>query len=164
MRMNLKIESLVEKLQDARNHKIEPEIEGIKELLSKGCDVDGQDRNGNTLLHHVVMNGIIRMYNSVQEGTYNQPAKKFDAEYLVKNFSPNPLIKNHDGLTPAMLAAKHHQTQLWQMLSSYEQSFVANQVGTIMEEIISHQALHLSARKRVLQAAVKLTGARQRVE
>ena len=156
MRMNITIESLVEEITDKRNHQIEPQIEKIKNLLSKGCDVDGQDKHGNTLLHHVVTSGSIRMYNTVQEGEYNMPQKTFDAEYLIKNFSPNPLIKNHDGLTPAMVAAKHKQTTLWQLLSSYEQSFVASQIGGIMKEIIQHQNLNVCSRTRVLQAAQKL--------
>lgn len=156
MRMNLKIESLVEEIIDARNHQIEPQVEKIKEMLAKGCDVDGKDKNGNTLLHLVAVNGNIRMYNTVQEGEYNMPAKKFDAEYLIQNFSPNPLIKNNEGLTPAMLAAKHKQTSLWQMLSSYEQSFVATQIGSIMKEIMPHQNMHHSSKKRVLQATLRL--------
>lgn len=155
--MNIVIEGLVEEIIDAKNHKIESQIEKIKNMLSKGCDVNGQDKLGNTLLHHVVSNGSIRMYNTVQEGEYNRPDKVFDAEYLIKNFSPNPLIKNHDGLTPAMMAAKHKQTSLWQILSSYEQSFVATQIGAIMKEIIPHQNMNVSSRKRILQAAQNLS-------
>ena len=133
-------------------------------MLSKGCDVNGQDKNGNTLLHLVAVTGSIRMYNTVQEGEYNMPQKNFDAEYLIKNFAPNPLIKNHDGLTPAMLAAQHKQTALWQLLSSYEQSFVATQIGAIMKELIPHQNLNQASRKRLFNAVAKLSCNRQRME
>lgn len=164
MRMNIVIESLVEEIIDSKNHKIEPQIEKIKQMLSKGCDVNGQDKNGNTLLHLVAVTGSIRMYNTVQEGEYNMPQKNFDAEYLIKNFAPNPLIKNHDGLTPAMLAAQHKQTALWQLLSSYEQSFVATQIGAIMKELIPHQNLNQASRKRLFNAVAKLSCNRQRME
>lgn len=164
MRMNIVIESLVEEITDSKNHKIEPQIEKIKQMLSKGCDVNGQDKNGNTLLHLVAVTGSIRMYNTVQEGEYNMPQKNFDAEYLIKNFAPNPLIKNHDGLTPAMLAAQHKQTALWQLLSSYEQSFVATQIGAIMKELIPHQNLNQASRKRLFNAVAKLSCNRQRME
>lgn len=164
MRMNIVIESLVEEITDSKNHKIEPQIEKIKQMLSKGCDVNGQDKNGNTLLHLVAVTGSIRMYNTVQEGEYNMPQKNFDAEYLIKNFAPNPLIKNHDGLTPAMLAARHKQTALWQLLSSYEQSFVATQIGAIMKELIPHQNLNQASRKRLFNAVAKLSCNRQRME
>lgn len=164
MRMNIVIESLVEEITDSENHKIEPQIEKIKQMLSKGCDVNGQDKNGNTLLHLVAVTGSIRMYNTVQEGEYNMPQKNFDAEYLIKNFAPNPLIKNHDGLTPAMLAAQHKQTALWQLLSSYEQSFVATQIGAIMKELIPHQNLNQASRKRLFNAVAKLSCNRQRME
>ncbi|MBR6730751.1 MAG: ankyrin repeat domain-containing protein [Alphaproteobacteria bacterium] len=162
--MNIVIESLVEEITDSENHKIEPQIEKIKQMLSKGCDVNGQDKNGNTLLHLVAVTGSIRMYNTVQEGEYNMPQKNFDAEYLIKNFAPNPLIKNHDGLTPAMLAAQHKQTALWQLLSSYEQSFVATQIGAIMKELIPHQNLNQASRKRLFNAVAKLSCNRQRME
>lgn len=164
MRMNIVIESLVEEITDSKNHKIEPQIEKIKQMLSKGCDVNGQDKNGNTLLHLVAVTSSIRMYNTVQEGEYNMPQKNFDAEYLIKNFAPNPLIKNHDGLTPAMLAAQHKQTALWQLLSSYEQSFVATQIGAIMKELIPHQNLNQASRKRLFNAVAKLSCNRQRME
>ena len=54
------------------------------------------------------------------------------------------------------MAAKHKQTALWQLLSSYEQSFVASQIGAIMKEIIPHQNINVCSRNRVLQAAQKL--------
>ena len=83
---------------------------------------------------------------------------------MIKNFAPNPLIKNHDGLTPAMLAAQHKQTALWQLLSSYEQSFVATQIGAIMKELIPHQNLNQASRKRLFNAVAKLSCNRQRME
>lgn len=137
MRMNIKIESLLEEIVQAKNHMIDSQIETIKKLLSKGCDVNGQDKNGNTLLHLVAVNGNIRMYNTVQEGEYNRPDKKFDVEYLVKHFDPNPLVRNHDGMTPAMLAAKHKQTAVWQFLTAYTQAFVAEQTKIALLKLSS---------------------------
>ncbi len=102
-------------------------------MLEKGCDVNGQDANGDTLLHILVKSGQFRGHNTIEAGDNQNPRPQnvLDSAYLLK-YRPNPLIENNQGLTPAMLAAQLKQTAEWQFLSSYEQKYIARETARLL--------------------------------
>ena len=118
-KMNIRIEQALKEIETLPFQKILPQVNKIKELLSKGCDVDGQDANGDTLLHIAVKSGQLRGHNTIEAGDNQNPRPEnvLDVAYLLR-FNPNPLIENKQGLTPSMLAAQKKLTAEWQFLSS----------------------------------------------
>ncbi len=135
-RMNLQIETALKQIESMPFQNILPQVNKIKELLARGCDVDGQDANGDTLLHILVKSGQFRGHNTIEAGDNKKPRPEnvFDISYLLK-YNPNPLIENKQGLTPAMLAAHLKLTTEWQFLSSYEQKYVAKETANVLSSL-----------------------------
>ena len=132
-KMNIRIEKVLKEIEELPFQKILPQVNKIKELLGKGCDVDGQDANGDTLLHIAVKSGQLRGHNTIESGDNQNPRPEnvFDVAYLLQ-FNPNPLIENKQGLTPSMLAAQKKLTTEWQFLSSYEQKYIAKETANVL--------------------------------
>ena len=148
----------------------EPVLEIKKLIEEKGCDVDGQNKDGDTLLHIVLKNGKIRTHNTVCDGQLRF-SDVLDANYLVTKHHPNPFIKNKDGLTPSMLAAKLKLTAEWQFLSSYEQAYTAEHTGRVLHGLYVLSELNSPikltqirgkrATKDIITNIIKLQGGRQ---
>ena len=132
-KMNIRIEQALKEIETVPFQKILPQVNKIKELLLKGCDVDGQDANGDTLLHIAVKSGQLRGHNTIESGDNQNPRPEnvLDVAYLLR-FNPNPLIENKQGLTPSMLAAQKKLTAEWQFLSSYEQKYIAKETANVL--------------------------------
>ena len=132
-KMNIRIEKALKEIEELPFQKILPQVTKIKELLGKGCDVDGQDANGDTLLHIAVKSGQLRGHNTIESGdnVNPRPENVLDVAYLLR-FNPNPLIENKQGLTPSMLAAQKKLTAEWQFLSSYEQKYIAKETAKVL--------------------------------
>ncbi len=137
-KMNIVIEKALKEINALPFQKILPQVDKIKEMLEKGCDVNGQDANGDTLLHLVVKSGQFRGHNTIESGdnVNPRPQNVLDIAYLLK-YHPNPLIENNQGLTPAMLAAQLKQTAEWQFLSSYEQKYIAEETANVLTGLYS---------------------------
>ena len=136
-KMNIKIERALREIEKLPFQQILPQVNLIKEQLAKNCDVDGQNANGDTLLHIAVKSGQLRGFNTIEAGDNQNPRPEnvFDLAYLVKNFNPNPLIENNQGMTPSMLAAHLKLTSEWQFLSSYEQKYMARETSKALNAL-----------------------------
>lgn len=173
-RLNIRIEKELAKIDEPKYNytEITEPVLAIKKMLENGCDVDGQDANGDTLLHIVLKHGKIRCHNTVREGEYGAIQDVLDINYLLTRHKPNPFIKNKDGLTPSMLASRLKLTAEWQLLSSYEQAYMAEHTGRVLQGLFTLANLNLqtkiltpngkSATKDVYRSIVKLQGSRQK--
>ena len=132
-KMNIRIEKALKEIEELPFQRILPQVNKIKELLEKGCDVDGQDANGDTLLHIAVKSAQLRGHNTIESGDNQNPRPEnvLDVAYLLR-FNPNPLIENKQGLTPSMLATQKKLTAEWQFLSSYEQKYIAKETANVL--------------------------------
>lgn len=137
-KMNIVIERALKEINALPFQEILPQVNKIKEMLEKGCDVNGQDANGDTLLHILVKSGQFRGHNTIEAGDNQNPRPQnvLDSAYLLK-YRPNPLIENNQGLTPAMLAAQLKQTAEWQFLSSYEQKYITEETARVLTGLYS---------------------------
>ena len=133
-KMNIKIEACLTAISQKEYHQIQAEVSKIQELLEKGCNVDGQNKDGDTLLHATLNNFSLRGHNAV-ETSEKRFENVMDTFYLISKYHPNPLITNNQGLTPAMLAARLKHTAEWQLLSSYETAYVAKQTARMIQSM-----------------------------
>lgn len=96
-------------------------IPAIKDLLSKGVDVNSKDGKGNTLLHHLVSNEVVRSASQKarENGDYNQV---LDVPFLIATYQKklNPFVMDDNGFTPSCLAAYYGNTKDHAMLLSLE--------------------------------------------
>lgn len=132
-RMNDEIEQVLTEIKQKPFQQILPQVNKLKQLL-KSHDVNGQDANGDTLLHIVVKSDHFRGHNTIQEGN-EKPENVFDLAYLTNHFSPNPFVRNNQGMTPAMLASHLKLTSSWQFLNSYERSYIVRSPSRVIEKI-----------------------------
>lgn len=131
------MKGILKEIETKPFQQILPQVNKLKYLLKGGkCDVDGQNSDGDTLLHIVVKSGNLRGHNTIQEGEM-KPENMFDIAYLTGSFNPNPFIKNKKGMTPSMLAAHLKLTSVWQFLTSYEHVYKAKYQEKILEKILS---------------------------
>ena len=143
-KMNIKIEKALKEIENLPFQKIAPHFLQIKDLLSFGCDVNGQTVNGDTLLHIAVRSDQLRGHNTIAEGNM-QPDNMLDVAYLISRYTPNPFITNNQGMTPAMLAAHLKLTSVWQFLTSYEHAYEVQRQTAYVRHLynaISKQEAH----------------------
>ena len=140
-KMNDIMKGILKEIETKPFQQILPQVNKLKYLLKDGkCDVDGQNSDGDTLLHIAVKSGNLRGHNTAQYKTEQEggatPENVFDIAYLTAHFTPNPFIKNNQGMTPSMLAAHLKLTSAWQFLSSYEHSYEAKCQAKILADIL----------------------------
>ncbi|KAL8602107.1 hypothetical protein ACOMHN_007376 [Nucella lapillus] len=100
-------------------------------LLAKGADPNGQDTNGNTVLHMLVIHdtkvshGAKRRSVTGQKGGQSQGKKELSPEKesmfdLLLTSGARLDIKNHQGLTPLTLAAKLGRKDMYEHILETE--------------------------------------------
>ncbi|MBQ9090476.1 MAG: ankyrin repeat domain-containing protein [Alphaproteobacteria bacterium] len=123
-KINIRIEKALKEIESLPFQQIGQQVAFIKDLLQSGCDINGQDANGDTLLHIAVRSDQLRGHNTIAEGNMQQD-DMLDVAFLSR-LNPNPFIQNKQGMTPAMLAAHLKLTSVWQFLTSYEHLYETN--------------------------------------
>lgn len=172
--MNIKLENVLKNIEELPFQNILPQVNEIKALLAKGCDVDGQDANGDTLLHVLVKSGQFKGHNTIESGDNKNPRpyNVLDINYLLQ-YRPNPFIENKQGLTPAMLAANKKETTAWQLLTAYEQKYAAEHTAEVLNGLFVLAEMSLdkqdvkskkisAARKNITMSILKLRGNQKR--
>ena len=131
--MDFQLAKTLKEIENTPFQHILPQVNKIKALLQNGCNVNGQNENGDTLLHILVKSGQFRGHNTIEAGDNQNPRPEnvLDLAYLMQ-YHPNPLIENKQGLTPAMLAAQLKQTSEWQFLTAYEQKYTAQETAQVL--------------------------------
>ncbi len=121
--------------------KISSNILNIKNLLSKGADINSTDSHGDTLLHHIVSSKTIKAYNAyIKETLHVNPIEKtnylLDLSTILSTNHPDPFIKNKDGKTPLDIVLEKKLTREAKILIAYENAYSAfvneKQINTII--------------------------------
>lgn len=96
-------------------------IPAIKDLISQGVDVNLKDNKGNTLLHYVVSNAVVKELS--EEGRRNGDyTNVLDVPLMIASYQKklNPFMMDANGFTASCLAAYYGNMKDHAMLSSLE--------------------------------------------
>ena len=85
---------------------VKGDTEAVKILLAAGADASQQDRNDDTVLHH-----LARCKRTLSKGTMHECAK------LLLDSGSSPLRKNSDGQTAVYVAAENGMFEIIQVLA-----------------------------------------------
>lgn len=134
IKMDTQIDECLSQIERMPYQRIKPLVKEIQSRLENSADVNGQNKIGDTLLHVVLNNFVLRSHNTIEASRFS-PENVLDVLYLTTQHKPNPFIKNNQGLTPSMLAAELKHTAEWQLLSSYENVYLAQQNAKLMANL-----------------------------
>lgn len=147
-----KLQKEIEEIHQNPYTRLFQNILNIKQLLSKGADINSQDNEGNTLLHHVVSSNSLKAYNAYIKETLsiNPPEKAkylLDLSTILSTYLPNPFIKNIQGETPLSLTQKKKNKTDENILIAYENAYSSFESEKQMS-FITHKNISLHVLKK----------------